>query len=241
MENVLIKPLYYYSLLSFILTLILLLFSPIWAVVNVLALICVWSRVPGFIHYIFNRLALNDFFTFIVAVSLGGWIGVAFGTFVTMFARIFGPYEYFPYTLRATIAISIAALFTPLIVAYTGSANWVAFLLYETVMYFVYYLLVIVFWREEIGLELALIPAVIFFDYALNSILLQLFGTTIANMLTGNIQSGWPFIIFAGLLLGLWMIVKNGNKIAKRLVKYRNRLKLDENKFIKKLEKTLQN
>ena len=241
MRLVLFKPLYYFSMVLFIAIILTYFFSPTWSVVMALSLLVIWSRVPGFAHFILNKLAVNDLFTFIVAANLGGGVGLIFGVIGTMFARIFGPYEWFPYTLRATISISFAALATPSIINYTGGANWQAFIYFEVTMYVIYYLLVILFWREEIPLEIAIIPAVIFFDFIMNNFLLQLFGSTISNMITNGLSSGWPFVILVGLMLGFWAAAKNSDKIAKRVYKFKEKLGIDNNKYLKKIEKILQN
>ena len=85
---VLWKPLYYTSIAMFLLSLALLPFSSKWSIITILALVTIWSRVPGFIHFIFNKLALNDLFTLIVAANAGWLTGSLFGVFGIMFARI---------------------------------------------------------------------------------------------------------------------------------------------------------
>ncbi len=65
-------------------------FSQTISILTILALVSVWSKVPGYVHFIFNKLALNDFFTFIVAAHIGGLAGGLFGAFIVWFGRIFG-------------------------------------------------------------------------------------------------------------------------------------------------------
>src|SRR3989344_2629973 len=241
MRLVLFKPLYYFSMAVFVVIILTYFFSPTWAIIIALALFVIWSRVPGFAHFILNKMAVNDLFTFIVAANLGGGVGAIFGIVGTMFARIFGPYEWFPFTLRATISVTIAALATPSIIAYTGGAGWEAFIFFEIIYYVIFYLLVIIFSRDELGLEIALIPAVIFFDFFMNNLLLTVFGDTITNMMTNGITNGWPIVIFVGIMLGFWTAAKNSDKIASKFYKFKEKLGISENVYLQKIERFLQN
>ncbi len=58
-DLVLWKPLYYTSIGMFIVSLILFPFSTKWSIITILALVTLWSRVPGFVHFIFNKLAIG--------------------------------------------------------------------------------------------------------------------------------------------------------------------------------------
>lgn len=223
MGLVLWKPLYFVSIGMFVLSLVLLPFSSKWSIVTILALVTLWSRVPGFVSFIFNKLALNDLFAFIVGASMGGKTGAIFGVFGILGARIFGPNEWWPYSLRASVAVFFAGLVTPLIVKFTGGITVTALYWFEAVLYFVYYLQVVLWWREEIGLEVAILPAVIFFDFFLNAAFVKMFGNTVSNMMTHGLSSGWPFIVFSGIILGFIFISRNGDKIAPVILEYKNK------------------
>ncbi len=223
-DLVLWKPLYYTSIVIFIISLILLPFSAKWSIIAILALVTLWSRVPGFIHFIFNKLALNDLFTLIVAANAGWLVGGMFGLFSIMFSRIFGPNEWMPYSIRAGISVFVAGASVPLILKFTGGLNVAALYWFEGVLYTVYYALVLLFWKEETGLELAIFPAVIFFDFFMNAFLIKIFGSTISNMMTNGLSSGWPFIIFSGIVLAFFITAKNGKKIAGLLESIWNKL-----------------
>ena len=211
--EVLWKPLYYASIGMFIISLFLFPFTKTWSIIVVLALVSLWTRVPGMVHFIFNQLSLNDFFTFVIAAHVGGLTGGLFGVFTMISGQIFGPETWPPYTIRSIVAYLIGGLSVPFILNFTGGINITALFAFEGVVYAVYYLLVILFWREEIGLELALLPVVIFFDFFLNAIWLNSFGVFLDKLVTGGISSGWPFLIFAGIILGFLVLAKNGKKV----------------------------
>src|SRR3989338_3187202 len=134
MMQVFWKPLYYTSIGMFVLSLILFPFSPKWSIITVLALVTVWSRIPGFVHFIFNKLALNDLFALIVAANAGWLVGGLFGVFGIMFSRLFGPDEWMPYSIRASIAVFVACAAMPLILNFTGCLTVTALYLFEGVL-----------------------------------------------------------------------------------------------------------
>lgn len=211
-EFVLWKPLYYTSIGMFALSLILLPFSAAWSIMVVLSLVAIWSRVPGMIHWFFGKLSVTDLFTFIVAVNLGPLAGVVFGTFTMLFGKLFGPLEDPLVLFRLTLGYIIASLATPLIVHFTGPGV-LAFYVWQTVSYLLYYTLVVLFFKEEIGIEVVYFPVVIGVDYFMNGFLVVLFGDTIGNMMTQGLSSGWPFIVFAGMILGFLTLAKNADRI----------------------------
>ncbi|MEK6909586.1 MAG: hypothetical protein AABW61_00745, partial [Candidatus Aenigmatarchaeota archaeon] len=150
----------------------------------------------------------------IVAANAGWVVGGLFGIFGIMFARLFGPNEWMPYSIRASISVFVGAAAVPLIFNFTDGANVTALYWFEGVLYATYYALVLLFWREEIGLEIVLLPAVIFFDFFMNAFLINMFGQTISNMMSSGLSSGWPFLIFSGIILLYVIISRNGRRIA---------------------------
>lgn len=142
-----------------------------------------------------------------------GVAGGLFGVFGIMFARIFGPNEWMPYSIRASIAVFVAGISVPLILNFTGGLNVAALYVFEGILYATYYALVLVFWRDEMGLEIALVPIVVFFDFFMNAFLISVFVQTFSNMMSGGFGYGWPFVIFSGMVLAFFVIAKNGKRI----------------------------
>jgi len=212
-DLVLWKPLYYTSIGLFIISIVSFPFSSTWSIIIVLFLVSLWSRIPGFIHFIFNQLSLNDFFIFIISAHVNGLIGGLFGVSTMLAGQFFGPNTWPPYTFRSCVSYFVGGLSVPLILNFTGGVNIAALFAFEGVSYAIYYLLVILFWRGEIGLEIAILPVVIFFDFFLNSIWLKSFGVFLDKLVTGGISSGWPFLIFAGIILGFILLAKNSKKV----------------------------
>ncbi len=213
-EIVLWKPLYYTSIGMFLLSLLLLPLNGTLSIIIILQLIALWSKIPGYVHFIFNKLAVNDLFTFIVAAYAGGLAGGVFGAFSVLFGRLFGVNEYLPYTFRAATALFVAGISTPIILGMTGGVSVASLFVFEGVMYFVYYALVLLFFRDEIGLEIAILPAVVFFDFFMNAAWLGIFGSAIDSLMINGLGSGWTFTVSAAIILGFAAVAKNGKKIA---------------------------
>lgn len=216
-ERVLWKPLYYTSISMFVLSLLLLPFSPKYSAIMILALVTLWSRVPGFVHFIFNKLSMHDFFTFVVAAYAGVVTGALFAVSIILFSRIFGPQEWFPYTIRTTLSNGIGALFVPFAVGMMGGVNIWAFYIYEICTYIIYYLLVLFIWTDEMYLEIMLIPIVVFFDFYVNGKIFERFSSQLSDLMINGLGSATSIFIFAGIILLFILIARNGEKIARLL------------------------
>ncbi|MBI2542641.1 MAG: hypothetical protein HYW24_00425 [Candidatus Aenigmarchaeota archaeon] len=214
-DIVLWRPLYYVSIAMYISALILLPFSFTWSIITIFALISLWSRIPGSILYIFRQLALNDFFTFIVAVNIGGFVGGLFGVFSFLFSRIFLHDEEFLTDIYESIAIFSGALLVPLIVDYVGSVNITSFLIYEGILYFIYYSIVLLFHRDWISEELVELPFGIFFDFFMNGFFIVAFGSILSDLMSKGITSGWPLFIFTSIILFFIVLAKIEKLLAK--------------------------
>ena len=242
MGTVLWKPLYVMSIGMFILSIALLPFSMKWSVIVILALVALWTRIPGFVHYLFNKITMHDLFGYIVAGTVGVPIGVLFIIFAMWGARIFGPTEWTPYTIRATISGIIAVLCVPFIVSYFGGLTTMGFIWFQIIQYGVYYILIIIFYADEIMIEIMCFPGSILFDFILTVEIFGVFGSSISNMMTNGIESGWPLIIFAGIIVALIYLSKNatlfGNFINKQIRKmfFIERRKKVIDKQLKKME-----
>lgn len=180
-----------------------------WSVIIIIALVTLWTRIPGFIHYLFNQITMHDLFGYIVAGTVGVPIGIFFIIFGMWGARIFGPTEWTPYTIRATISGIVAVIFVPTIVSHFGGLTTVGFIWFQVIQYAVYYALVAIFYVDEIMIEIMCFPGSILFDFMLTVELFGVFGETISHIMVNGIESGWPFIIFAGIIMALFYLSKN--------------------------------
>jgi len=212
---VLWKPLYYASIGMFILALVLLPFNSILSLIVIFALVSLWSRIPGGILYIFYSLELTDFFAFVIAANIGGLAGGLFGAITLLFSKIFFPDEEFYVPLYHSFAILVSALLVPLIITFVGGINIVSFFIYEGIIFFIYFVLVILFSREGLGYEISELPFDIFFNFFVSGGLLTALGAVLSNLMTKGITSGWPLFILAGVILLFFILAKSGKWLSK--------------------------
>lgn len=225
MGIVLWKPLYYMSATLFVLSVVLFPISQKWSIVTALAIVTLWSRIPGLISSFFFSMSIHDLITFIIAANIGGVAGGLFAAFSLFAPRIVGPDEEPGYIVISAVSTFLAALAVPSIVAVTGGINTTSFFIYEGIVYGAYYLIIFFFQKEQIGTEMMHLPAVIFFDFVMNAFLVKLFGGTLSNMMTRGLSSGWPFLVFSGLVLGFFALAKNGDKVADAITAQWNALR----------------
>ena len=74
----------------------------------------------------------------------------------------------------------------------------------------------------------------------MGSIIIKVFGNTVSNMFVNGLSSGWPFIIFVGIILGFWVLINNGEKINEKFDIIKNKLNLENNKYYQMIERVLQ-
>ena len=214
-EYVLWKPLYYASIGIFILALVLLPFNSVLSLIVIFSLVSLWSRIPGGILYIFYSLELTDFFAFVIAANIGGVAGGLFGAITLLFSKIFFPDEEFYVPLYHSFSIFISALLVPLILTFTGGVNIVSFFIYEGIIFLIYFILVFLFSREGLGYEISELPFDIFFNFFVNGGLITALGTVLSNLMTKGITSGWPLVIFTGVILFFFVLTKSGKRLSK--------------------------
>lgn len=212
MGFILWRPLYYASIALFIISIVLFPFSRTWSVLTALFLVSLWSSVPGLATGFLASLHMHDVFSFIIASTLGVKAGLFFGFVARLTPRLFTHKEDLPYTIAGVTCTLAAVLCVPIISFFAGKGTLTAFLWYEGIVYVVYYIIVILFFKETIGEELMHFPVVVLIDFVGNAFLIKLFGGTLSGMIANGPASGWPFIVFSGIILSFFVLAKNGTK-----------------------------
>ncbi len=133
--------------------------------------------------------------------------------------------EYVPYTFRSSFALLIAGLATPAILSFAGGININALFMFEAVMYVAYYALVFLFFKDEIGLEMGLLPTVVFFDFVLNAAWLGSFGSALNGLMVNGFGSGTAFIVFSGVILGFVALGRKAGEIGDYVSSVINKIK----------------
>ncbi len=211
-ETVRLKPLYIVNIIAFVLALALLPFSIEWSMFFVLFIITIWSKIPGFIHFIFNKVTIDDVTTFIIALNMGSLEAIVFVLSVLWIGKLFSPGQWMPYVVRTSIAMSVFAIGAPILMQFTGSIT-TSFFASMVLMYAVYYALVLAFWREEVGTEIAILPAVLVFDFGMSGGIVSMFGGALSSMMTNGLGSGISIMIITGFVLGFITLSLNAKKL----------------------------
>lgn len=217
MEEIYLKPLYIISVLMFVISLVLIPFSTKWSILVIIALTILWTRVPGAINVFLQTLAIYPMMVFIISATIGRGTGILFLMIAMWGTRFFRPEEWVPYNIRATVSGLVAIALVPTIIGLAGGINVMAFFFYLLIDYIVYYLEVFVLFNEEIPLELAILPSGILFEFVLGIAFFKAFGGQLSSLLLNGIQSGWPYLIFTLLILGLIALSLSAGKIGRFL------------------------
>jgi hypothetical protein len=215
-ELVLWKPLKITTIVMLVFVVILLPFSGFWAVMMLFAIICLWSRVPCLLSMFTKDLDVVDFFVVMLAINVGGVCGGVFGIFIMLFSRIFGPNEWYLYTIKDGISIMICGFLTPWFYAMTGSVLY-TFYIFTMLRWILFLLLTIVLEPEAMGLELSLCSIGILKSYVYNTFIAKTFEVPLAKVFEGGVH--FSFGLFA-VTLAIIAVCLSIGKFGKWLEKY---------------------
>jgi len=214
-EIILWKPLKVVSLIIYILVILLIPISQFWSVIILFALIALWSRVPCLVSMFTKDLDVVDFFTVMLAIHVGGLFGGIFGFIVMMFSRLFGPNEWFLYTLKDAISIMVSGFLAPLFYNLFGSALLTLYAF--TITRWVLYLgLTALIEPEYMGLELGLCSIGTLKSYLYNTFVMKTFEGALLGVFAGGVHfSIGLFMVATGVIAGFYVV----GKVAKLLEK----------------------
>jgi len=223
-DVILWKPLKVVSIMIFLLVIVLLPFSQFWSVIVLFGLICLWSRVPSLASMFTKDFDVVDFFVVMLAIHVGGFFGGVFGFIVMMFSRLFGPNEYFLYTLKDSLGIMIAGFLTPLFYSVTGSAL-VSLYAFTVVRWVIYLGLTTVLDPEYMALELGLCSLGTLTSYLYNTFVMKTFEGALLGVFAGGVHfSLGLFIVATGVIGGFYLVGKGAKFLEKIFPKKEEKL-----------------
>jgi len=205
-QFVLWKPIKITSIIIYIVILLVFPFSSFWATIILFGLICFWSRIPCLISMFTKDLEVLDFFTVMLAIHIGGLFGGLFGAAIMLFSRLFGPNEWYLYTIKDSICLLVGGLLSPLIFLWTGSALTTLYA-FTIIRYVLYMILTILIEPEFIMLELGLCIAGIGVAFASNTIIMKFFEAPLASVIEHGVKFNFTLFIFATLVVGFFYLV----------------------------------
>jgi len=211
------KPLKVTSLIMYILVILLVPISEFWSVIILFALICLWSRVPCLLSMFTKDLDVIDFFTVMLAIHVGGIFGGVFGAAIMMFSRIFGPNEWFLYTLKDSISIMICGFLTPAFYFVFGSALY-ALYAFTLLRWIIYLILTWVIEPEYMSLELGLCTVGSLKSYLYNTFVMVTFEGFLATVFVGGIHFSVGLFLCATAVVGFFALLGRIGKLLERVI-----------------------
>ncbi len=203
-QFVLWKPIKYVSALIYILILLLLPINTFWSVIMLFGLIAFWSRIPCMISAFTKDLEVVDFFTVLIAIHVGGLFGGLFGLTIMFFSRIFGPREWFLYTLKDALSIFVGGLLSPWLYALWGNNALYTIYTFTVIRYVMYLLLTLILEPEVIGMEIGISISSIFVAYISNTLVMKFFEKTLSKVFENGTQFSLELFIFSTAIVGFF-------------------------------------
>ena len=216
-EFVLWEPLKITTVVMFIIVIVLLPFSGFWSVIMLFAIVCLWSRVPCLLSTFTKDFEVVDFFVVMLAIHVGGIFGGIFGILLMLFSRIFGPQEWWLYTVKDGISIMVCGFLTPLFYFVTGGSAINTIYLFTIVRYALYILLTVFLEPDYLGLELSLCAIGALEAYLFNTFIMNTFEEHLSKLFIGGVH--FSFGLFA-ITLGLIVLFFSIGRLARKLENY---------------------
>jgi hypothetical protein len=215
-EIILWKPLKVVSLIIYVLVVLLIPISQFWSVIILFALICLWSRVPCLISMFTKDLDVVDFFVVVLAIHVGGIFAGIFGFSVMMFSRIFGPNEWFLYTVKDAVSIMICGFLTPVFFAMFGSALY-ALYAFTVLRWIIYLVLTAILEPEYMALEFGLCTIGSFKSYLYNTFVMKSFEGMLAKVFIGGVHFSIGLFLVSTLVVGFFLFLSKISKFVENI------------------------
>jgi hypothetical protein len=200
-EFVLWKPIKVVSVILYALIIIIFPFNGFWATILLFALICFWSRIPAMISVFTKECEVIDFFTVILALDVGGFFAGVFGASLMMFTRIFGPREWFPFTVRNTVGMFLGGVLSPLVYEMCGS-TLITMYSFTAIRYVTLIVMCAIFEPEFLMLEIGLSFTNGISAYISNTFLVTLFAKPLAEVVADGAVFDMKLFLIATLVIG---------------------------------------
>lgn len=210
-QFVLWKPIKIVSVMIYVIILLVFPFSQFWATIILFGLICFWSRIPCLISMFTKDLEVIDFFVVALALHIGGVFAGIFGAVIMLFSRLFGPNEWYMYTIKDAICLLVCGILTPLIFLIWGSQLYTLYT-FTIVRYVLYIILTIILEPEYLTLELGLCAACILEAFLTNTLMDRFFGNALNSVLERGVQFNLTLFFFATVVIGFFYFVSRAAK-----------------------------
>jgi len=180
--------------------------APINQTISALALFtlcCFWSRIVTLLNDYAKDLDVIDFFSVLIAINMSGWIAAIFAWFNLIFPRLFGPVEPLNYTIKDSISMAFAALFTPIWYGVFNHNLLLTMYMFTVHRYAHYLLLNLLFDQQAMGGSFIYMFIGVPISYFMNTILVKVLGPAMEDMFAKGIVVSKEVFIFTTIVIGI--------------------------------------
>lgn len=197
LENLILwKPLQKTTILLYAGVLLLALPAPKIATLLLFGLVALWSRIPAMMTMFTKDVEVVDFFTVIIALNMGPFIGGIFGTGLILFSRIFGPAEDIDYTLKESICFFVGAFFSYGVFHWTGANVMITMFSFTFIRYAFYLVLDLVTTPNKVFLTLIILAISAPIAVISNLLWVNLFGDALNRIFEKGAVVSWELLVF---------------------------------------------
>lgn len=210
-QVVLWKHLVYTSIGMFVLTILLIFISPFWAAIMSFAILSLWSRIPAMMTRFTKDFDINDFFSVLIAINVGGFFGASFGIVILWFSRIFSSLEPFEATFEDTVAFLVWIPFMPFVYGLWGGNPVFTLYTFTLLRHTTHVIVAFMLEPNELGHEVVGSIVGVPIGMATNAILANLFADDVSNLTKEGLQLSWTILFFIAaifILIGFTRVLQ---------------------------------
>jgi hypothetical protein len=202
------------TVVLYVLVLVTLPFSSIYATIFLFTLIGFWSRLPGVglnIHYNLLYFAdVIDIFCVIITVSIGGFAGGIFALFGNLWSRLCGSSPAWSPVLTDSFAQFFAALVLPFFYSLSGSNILISVVIFSILRLIFLVPLDMVFYRLPLIQYIFNITIITVSLFAINLFYAKLFGNFFISLLLKGTTFSWTLLFIATLVILFFSVLVFG-------------------------------
>jgi len=220
----------FFTIILYVLTIITLPFSTVYATIFLFALIAFWSRMPGVGCYhpffILYQSDLIDIFTLFVAIHVGVIEAVIFTVFCNLSSRAAGIYPPWQGVIKDAIIQSVIAVMAPLLYVIVGGNIFALVAVYTILRSLGFFIFGFIWPMFSIPQLLLIETGAAVAVFVVNMFYAKIFGTFFESLLQKGVAFSWILFLFATIviiavsILYLGLSPKKTGKRAKKIVRH---------------------
>jgi len=210
------------TIILYLLTILVLPFSPERASVFLFAIVALWSRLPGVgmpsPMYILYFMDLVDFFSLIIAINIGGIEGAIFTICLNLGSRVVGVFPSWLGVCKDAIAQGITCLIIPFVHALTGQDIFITMIWYSVIRILLFIPMRILPTETTLPQFIVMIFAGGTAQLVINAAYVKLFGSFFNSLLQKGVEFNWLlFLVVTAVILIFYISVFNKSKTIRTL------------------------